>query len=340
MKKVWLHIGIHKTGTTTLQKFFVENKAVLLQKGLCYPTEGSYFYKQGENHSLLAHALKNEYPEMLPDNLAFSLEGCVNDLRADIQKSTAPEILISSEHFSLHSTMEEVARLKSVFDPIASEIHVILYLRRQDHRIESGYSQMVKRGYRVGSFESFIQWMASAPDQSLDYEKKVELFAKVFGGKNLTVRIFEKSQMHPQGLIQDFMNILGMSNLEEFKQVQDENISPSTQAIEILRHVNSLYPNVKSRKVFAQLLKNLPANLVDQTRYTLYSEALREKTLASYRASNERLARNFFNRPDGRLFHESEKTNAPIYPGLTGKALTWALSQIILQQATHRSGMP
>ena len=335
MKKVWLHIGTHKTGTTTLQKFFFENKEVLLQRGLYYPTEGSYFYQEGENHSLLAHALRNERPEFLPDNLTFTLEGCVNDIRADIRKSDAPEIVISSEHFSFNSTTEQVERLKRVFDSIASEIHVIIYLRRQDHRIESGYGQMIKRGYRIGSFESFIQWMSSAPDQSLDYEKKVKLFADVFGAENVTVRIFEKSQIHPQGLLSDFMNILGISKLTEFKQVQDANISPSTEVLEILRYVNSFYPKVNSRKLFAQLFENLPLDGLDQTRYSLYSEALREKTLDNYRTSNERLARNFLNRQDGRLFHENEKSNAPIYPGLTGKALTWALSQIILQQANR-----
>ena len=335
MKKVWLHIGTHKTGTTTLQKFFFKNREVLLQRGLYYPTEGSYFFQEGKNHSLLAHALRSERPEFLPDNLTFTLEGCVNDIQADIRKSDAPEIVISSEHFSFNSSKEEVERLKNVFDPIASEVHVILYLRRQDHRIESGYSQMIKRGYRVAPFESFIQWMLNAPDQSLDYEKKVKLFADVFGAKNVTVRIFEKSQIHPQGLICDFMNILGISQLTEFKQVQDANISPSTEVLEILRYVNSFYPNVHSRKLFAQLFENLTLDGLDQTRYSLYSEALREKTLGNYRDSNERLARNFLNRPDGRLFHDSENPNTPIYPGLSGKALTWALSQIILRQAQH-----
>ena len=135
MKKVWLHIGTHKTGTTTLQKFFFENKEVLLQRGLYYPTEGSYFYQEGENHSLLAHALRNERPEFLPDNLTFTLEGCVNDIRADIRKSDAPEIVISSEHFSFNSTTEQVERLKRV--SIQSPLKFTSSFTLDDKTIES-----------------------------------------------------------------------------------------------------------------------------------------------------------------------------------------------------------
>ena len=46
-KIIFLHIGIWKTGTTTIQKTLYQNREILLEKGVCYP-DLSY------NHTFLA----------------------------------------------------------------------------------------------------------------------------------------------------------------------------------------------------------------------------------------------------------------------------------------------
>ena len=39
-KKLYLHIGMGKTGTTALQHFFWDNRDILAAKGICYPKVG------------------------------------------------------------------------------------------------------------------------------------------------------------------------------------------------------------------------------------------------------------------------------------------------------------
>ena len=37
MATLYLHIGMHKTGTTAIQRFCAENRRALLKRGYCYP---------------------------------------------------------------------------------------------------------------------------------------------------------------------------------------------------------------------------------------------------------------------------------------------------------------
>ena len=39
-KRLFLHIGRHKTGTTSLQNFFSEKKELLSERGILYPETG------------------------------------------------------------------------------------------------------------------------------------------------------------------------------------------------------------------------------------------------------------------------------------------------------------
>jgi hypothetical protein len=46
-KKVYFHIGTHKTGTTALQSFFVKNRNVLSQNGIQYENYHEVELNQG-----------------------------------------------------------------------------------------------------------------------------------------------------------------------------------------------------------------------------------------------------------------------------------------------------
>ena len=39
MKTLYLHVGPHKTGTTSIQKFMLDNQAILFKSNLVYPKQ-------------------------------------------------------------------------------------------------------------------------------------------------------------------------------------------------------------------------------------------------------------------------------------------------------------
>ena len=56
MKTLYIHIGMPKAGSTSLQTFFTLNRARLQAHGVDYPDRGIYFHKVA--HHVWARALK------------------------------------------------------------------------------------------------------------------------------------------------------------------------------------------------------------------------------------------------------------------------------------------
>ena len=125
MRALYLHIGLHKTGTNSLQRFLLENRSLLLEAGLSL---GRYQDPvSGTHHPILA-ALENE-PEAVFDRIA---------------EAPGARLLISAEDLSWKiRPSESAAAIRGAalrhFDP-----HVVIFLRRQDFLKESVYAEIVK----------------------------------------------------------------------------------------------------------------------------------------------------------------------------------------------------
>jgi len=50
---LYIHIGLHKTGTTSIQNFLTLNENILSKKGYLYPATG----RKGQAQHLLAQAM-------------------------------------------------------------------------------------------------------------------------------------------------------------------------------------------------------------------------------------------------------------------------------------------
>lgn len=54
--RLLLHAGLHKTGTTAIQRFASANRRILRERGLLYPTFQPIREEQCEAHNRLAHS--------------------------------------------------------------------------------------------------------------------------------------------------------------------------------------------------------------------------------------------------------------------------------------------
>lgn len=332
MKKLWLHIGTHKTGTTTLQRFFQLNRQGLGELGIEYPTAGSYYYADEASQSLLAHSLRGERPAYIRRQVSFSREQCVADIRRDIANSPHPQVLVSSEHFSQAATAEDVRAIRQVFDGLVSSIGIIVYLRRQDSRMESGYNQRTKSGMNTQTLAHWAsQHLRVAPTNHFLYDQKLDLFASEFGRENITVRVFERQQLHPQGLIHDFMAAIGVHDLSGLTIAPAENESLPVEVVEAMRCATALIPDAPARRRLCRLIGSSRLQGIDTGRYSMLDEPLRARINDFFRSSNERVAREYLARADGRLFLEPESSPLPVYPGMSPEKLGHILAQVLLQ---------
>ena len=90
-----IHIGLHKTGTTTFQNQLWDNRGALLKSGILYPKSCSL----GKQHCLLPGSLIPNHP-FLPQDRTFNTDSLIEELAAEIHKSKPELTLLSSEVFS------------------------------------------------------------------------------------------------------------------------------------------------------------------------------------------------------------------------------------------------
>ena len=299
-KRVYLHIGMHKTGTTSIQHFAYINRTNLSLKGLIYPTKRLH----GKAHHVLAQnfsvnknifGLNHEQKIQTP----FELER----YRQSLLSARENKILLSSEGF-LFADVNELFSFLSDFD-----VTVIFFVRRQDHWLESTYNQNLKMGsFIVQSGEQTL-----TPEQhykktsgQMDYLKHARRWAAAFGKENITVVPFEK-ETFPEGLEKYFCQLLGIPYGSSL--ITPERLNPSLDQSCLVYLATKRLDNRMGKRQFNELIKLLEqyslTNISRSKKGHVYSPAFRRKLIEKYAESNRRLALNYIQNEDGVLFKEA-----------------------------------
>jgi len=175
MKTLYLHIGLQKTGTSTVQMYFMHPKGPFQAAGIdCLPQA----IAPNQAHHNAAWDI-GKHKRFRPDLPGF--DALVEAARA----SDKDRIFVSSEDFSLISAAQvrEVAARLTDFD-----VRPILCLRNQLTWSESIFAQACKRGY-VKPFGSFIKTLTK--NGRTDFEGIYSAWADQFGHDKMTVLIYE-----------------------------------------------------------------------------------------------------------------------------------------------------
>jgi hypothetical protein len=160
MKKIYLHLGLHKTGTTSIQQACVTSPIALAKDGRKYY---SGIFKNG-NHREISHAILRDEIEW-PARKMFntSKEQTFLAIRRNIEEELKKtnHLVISAESLSYIRHQDEINNLKSLF-PNNVEIIPILFLREKNEWLKSYISQFKKRGHEVS--ESHNSVLNTNPD--------------------------------------------------------------------------------------------------------------------------------------------------------------------------------
>lgn len=321
---LYLHIGMHKTGTTALQKFFALNEEVLAAHGICYPKEGRA--KTPLAHHDIANSLKGPpFPIRQPDK-------SVDEYRSGIRDcfDYFPGVLLSSEIFMrfvpafrdhLDLDLSNLAPLISAAD----QVKVIIYLRRQDDYLESFYSQEIEHDLHT-NFPDFVS------NRMPDYFEICQNLADYFGKTNVIVKIYDKRQFTGGNIFSDFLAIFGIELTGEFT-LPEEGINPSfmPDEREFKKLVNALDLRIDEVRRFTRPLmmlsamKRLPGGDREPDS-SLFSHSERSDLLQACSISNGRVATEFMDGvgADETLFPDNTGSALPqkkVYAGLSNKAL-------------------
>ncbi|MCP9833464.1 MULTISPECIES: hypothetical protein [unclassified Cyanobium] len=137
---VFIHIGTHKTGTTSIQAFLRSHARELAQSGILVPLVGTLSESSG--HHNLAFQLNG-------DSRYDSRLGRLSELVDELRHSTALRAVISSEDFSgLVDRPDRVQHLESTLRRAGHSVTWVMFIRRVDDYSESLYTTMWGSGVR------------------------------------------------------------------------------------------------------------------------------------------------------------------------------------------------
>lgn len=298
-----LHIGMNKTGTTSLQAWLSQNAQALSDLGFLYPQTGRA--PQEDAHHLLSEAL-GFYPAR-PAWTAEARKHMQRKLLQEIGHSTCHTTILSSECFINHL---HLAKCQEFFHPF--DIKIVIYLRRHDHWWVSLYTQIAKTQIppcEGSGPEAFIDHQEKNHRSMGNYRLLIETWAKVFGQENIRVYPFEKQQNQPR-LEAHFLQHIGIHGGQKFNFQPKRNPSPSIRAtmlMESVQRLKCLDDLTRSRLIQLIIQDDRHQSNKSATDMTLsqwLNPQYRRLLIQRHQNDYEHIARTYMGREDGILFIE------------------------------------
>ena len=301
-KTIYFHFGSNKTGSSALQAFFSENSTILKEKGIYYPPQPEYWNKEFKVSSGNAQHLFYGCDKCPPEEEG---KNKVRNIFSLVEKYS--KVLLSSEWLWL---IDDKTSFLNNFKKENIEIVVIVYLRRQDEYLESAINQRVKVSkYTTVTYPECLNPIESlnSPLEVLDYHKELEKIKLSIGVSNIIVRPYEKEQYKNNNIFSDFLSILNLELTDEFI-LPPKKVNPrlNRDFMEIKRVCNSLPIDGNTLyNLFSETLMQISANSksqLDGYECSLLSYEEKLDILNKYDESNQKIAREYLKRNDGRLF--------------------------------------
>lgn len=241
LKKLYLHIGFNKTGSTSLQNDLARNTAALQQQGILYPCNPKAAYSQTRQHVPLAAAIPGRQVKWVRSGKQNTLNQAYDALLADTAAVDCETLVLSSEAFGgLDMNAVKIAWVKERLADF--DVTVVAYIRRQDHYLLSTYQENIKKGgtqrFQFDQFRSVRQ---------LDFAVRLAPWREVFGFERVIVRPFDPNFWPSGELFYDFLQIIGASP-KRVSLSKPLNESLDRRTVEMLRQlnvaINSLEPKL------------------------------------------------------------------------------------------------
>lgn len=233
MAQVFLHVGLNKTGTSSLQDFMAMNAELLLaREGVLYPKAG----RVGAAHHGVTERLKGHAPAGQPD----VLQALAEEIRH------ADKVVITSE--SLHGIgPKPLAALAETLK--GHEVRVVFYLREHVAYLASWYQQNVQASQSSMGFETFCHY------NHKPLHKVVQPWAQQFGVGQVTARLYDRAVLAGGDIVQDFAQVLGLTiPLSECRRKGwESNPSVSGNLLFIKRLLNNFYRREQATQVVDEL---------------------------------------------------------------------------------------
>ncbi|MDA7496788.1 hypothetical protein N8491_03210 [Akkermansiaceae bacterium] len=306
MKKptICLHVGLSKTGTTSLQSFLFRNHAALKDYGINYPVAAVTSWGANGNFFMRGHT--RSYSPEKEEAIARQLsDDKINVISSESMDEmfywTTPEVWYGGELVNCFDQFERTLHeYKEKYKKY--QFQIVIYLRRQDSYLNSLVGQVLKLARPMPlHLQPYIDAGA------LSYLERLNVYARVFGKENVIVRVYERDQLVNQDIISDFLDIFDCKfDAKPSVKVPKENLSLCRKSLLIANELSKIND---TPDLFGDCFRPALANYSKVSNCgerNIFSVKELHEVVVRYQGENSSIAENYLGRSSGEpLFSES-----------------------------------
>ena len=298
MRRAIVHIGMPRTGSSTIQHILAHKRMELARAGILYPdlTPASAAHEPHLNHQPFGEALDGRRPRR-------ELKELLRKLSGELERTDADVVLLSYEGFSQQRRAARIASLlRALFDRHGFAMEVAVAVKPQSEYLNSMYSlrlQLMRERKAFGEFARRFQHSGR-----LAYDALLDPWSRACDGRVRAVPLLDLRSAAP--LVERFGTELGLWDrvaplLAPSDHVRVENRSLGPVAAEVSRRLRLIRAHarisVRPREVTRYVEAAARQRGVDTVAFRGVGPDLRAGLERRYADTNERFAGAIWKRP-------------------------------------------
>lgn len=255
-KTVYIHIGLHKTGSTSIQWGMTLGRATLQESGVLYSEIGIPPIAPFGHHLLAWAAVRRAgyVPVFRGQQVQFNQEArdiLWQRLTDEIQRSAAHSIVLSSEEFDV-LIAEEIAEIGDRLRTF--NVVPILFLRNTADLMESSYKTAVLYSSYADTIDKFVGNQRSRTD----YAQMMRDWLKISSSGRMVVHNYDKEEIRRDSL-GAFLQILDVDlNRMPKECLHRQNDSFPSYAVELARFLRLKGVQESEVQTWLNRIKTIP----------------------------------------------------------------------------------
>jgi len=275
-RRLILHIGANKTGSSAVQSLIRLNLRAFRSLGYAIPDRFMGLSRRitGEQVFGFEPEFEREDAAAIGQKIAYLMA-----------RTSQPNLLISAENLSNPDNFRFFRDcLKSI------ECRVILYVRRQDEFLLSSWRQ-----WHSKTETDLHAWLLRAVPRLGHWLPCIEGWESVVGEGNVTVRIFQRSDLVNGDVVDDFASVMGLdiAALNLTRPAAPVNASHADLVTEMVCGNAFLFADQHDSKFYEFVQKMTGDHFMRAPQISLISARQRDSLIAFYAAENDAVCRKY-----------------------------------------------
>lgn len=223
MQKIFVHIGFHKCGSTSLINNFYSKHSEITHLGKPYPSDSPVREiveriieeKPREYKKNVCEQLQNTYisPLLNSNKIVTLIDGRIGTYNADKQAEIAK-------------------RVKEIFnDP-----KIIIVIRNQEDLVVSLYNQYIGTSKTNDPFPKWLNenWSKEIDlSNNLNYYNKISIYADIFGKENICILTLEEMRDNLKLFTEKLCSFIGVDSQEAYKLMNSRKLNQRMSQLQL-----------------------------------------------------------------------------------------------------------